>query len=394
MNILTVSQLNFYVKSVMEADSKLQNVFVTGEISNLTDRYRSGHIYLSLKDSDSVIKAVMFAGNASRLKFKPFDGMKIIARGRVSLYEAAGAYQFYIEDMQPDGIGALSLAFEQLKAKLEKEGLFDAQYKRKLPAFPEKIGVITSPAGAAVQDITKILKRRYPIADVVLCPVAVQGDGAAEQLCAAVRRLNREKDIDVIIIGRGGGSMEDLWAFNDEQLAYEIYNSQIPVISAVGHETDFTVCDFVADVRASTPSAAAELAVPDGEALLASVEYFGQRLYKAITERIEYEREILDNLTESKALTDFTFVIKQSTSKLEDITARLKTAEINIFNQKASGLTSLSSKLEALSPLKVLGRGYAIASKDGSTVSSVVQVKSGDMLNIKLIDGDISCTVV
>ncbi|MCH5303946.1 MAG: exodeoxyribonuclease VII large subunit, partial [Ruminococcus sp.] len=266
--IITVSQLNYYVKSLLDNDPHLTNVFLTGEISNLTDHYRSGHIYFSLKDKNAVVRAVMFAGNARNLKFKPEEGMKVIVLCRVSLYEATGGYQIYVEDMQPDGIGALTLAFEQLKKKLEEKGIFSAENKKPIPKFPKTVGVITSPTGAAVQDIRNILTRRFPSVDIVLCPVLVQGTGAPAQLINAVNLFNEYDLADVIIIGRGGGSIEDLWAFNDENLAYSIYASNIPVISAVGHETDFTICDFVSDLRAPTPSAAAELAVPDREELL------------------------------------------------------------------------------------------------------------------------------
>ena len=273
--VLSVSQINFYIKSIIENDGSLQFVLVTGEISNLTVHQRSGHIYLSLKDSNSVISAVMFAGNARRLKFRLENGMKVICRGRISVYEPSGRYQLYIEDMQPDGVGALTLAFEQLKKSLAQKGLFDNAHKKPLPKFPKTIGVITSPTGAAVQDITNIIRRRFPSADIVLAPVLVQGESAPEQLVRAVNKFSASKIADVVIIGRGGGSAEDLWAFNDEQLAYAVYNCETPIISGVGHETDFTVCDFVADVRASTPSAAAELAVPDRQELLSY--YFKQK---------------------------------------------------------------------------------------------------------------------
>ena len=260
--ILSVTQLNNYVKSIIEQDENLYNVFVIGEISNFVDHYRSGHLYMSIKDNQSVISAVMFAGNASKLKFKPQNGMSVIIRGRVSLYERDGKYQLYIDDMQPDGVGTLALAFEQLKEKLSKIGLFDSDHKKSIPRFPSKIGVISSPTGAAVQDILNVLERRYPVAEIVFAGVQVQGESAASTVCNALRKMN-QTDVDVIIIARGGGSAEDLWPFNDEKLAFEIYNSKIPVISGVGHETDFTICDFVADLRAPTPSAAAELATPD-----------------------------------------------------------------------------------------------------------------------------------
>lgn len=295
--VLSVSQLNFYIKSIIENDARLNFVFVTGEISNLTDHYRSGHIYLSIKDEKSVIRAVMFAGNARNLKFRPTDGMKVICRGRVAVYEPTGQYQLYIEDMQPDGIGALSLAYEQLKKSLAEKGLFAPEHKKKIPPFPNSIGVITSPTGAAVQDIRNILSRRFPSADIIMCPVLVQGENAPAQLIDAVQKLDKYNACDVIIIGRGGGSIEDLWAFNDENLAYAIYNCKIPVISAVGHETDFTICDFVSDLRAPTPSAAAELAVPDTAEL---IDYYkSQKQYVSSMATLKLRQEY-NALTELK----------------------------------------------------------------------------------------------
>lgn len=394
MNILTVSQLNLYTRSVLDGDKNLQNVFVTGEISNLTNHYKSGHIYLSLKDSSSVIKAVMFAGNAAHLKFRPFDGLKIIARGRVSLYEATGAYQFYIEDMQPEQIGALSLAFEQLKAKLNKAGLFDPENKRRLPPFPETVGVITSPSGAAVHDITNILKRRFPAARVLFYPAAVQGDGAAEQLCNAVRYLNADGRSQVIIIGRGGGSIEDLWAFNDEQLAYEIYNSAIPVISAVGHETDFTICDFVADVRASTPSAAAELAVPNTEQLLSQIELAENKLEEIIKGRFSHEYDKLETIVSSNAIKNPLFITAKAMTGLYSLNQRLNAVQKKVIADKKAQLSNTVSKLYSMDPLKVLTRGYSVASKNGVAVSSVDELNTGDSINVRLTDGTAECTVL
>ena len=254
--VLSVSQLNRYIKMNFDADENLANIFISGEISNFTNHYRTGHLYFTLKDDSAAVRAVMFNSSAKRLKFMPEDGMKVIARGRVSVYEASGQYQLYVDDMQPDGVGALNLAYEQLKDKLQKEGLFSELHKKPLPPYAEKVGVITSPTGAAVRDIINVLGRRFPYAEIVFCPVLVQGDGAHLQLTDAVNLFNSERAADVIIIGRGGGSIEDLWEFNDEGLARAVYNSEIPVISAVGHETDFTICDFVADMRAPTPSAA------------------------------------------------------------------------------------------------------------------------------------------
>ena len=269
--VLTVSQVNFFIKSLLEGDGRLQNVLISGEISNFTDHYRSGHLYFSLKDDKSVLKAVMFASAARRLKFRPKDGMKVLIRGRVSVYEPSGQYQLYAEDMQPEGMGALSLAFQQLKDRLSQEGLFDADHKREIPAFPQRIGVITSPTGAAVQDILQITGRRWPLAEIILAPVLVQGEQAPGQIVEALQEMDRRRACDVIILGRGGGSLEDLWAFNEEAVARAVYACTIPVVSAVGHETDFTICDFAADLRAPTPSAAAELCTPDWREELAQV---------------------------------------------------------------------------------------------------------------------------
>ena len=296
--IITVGQLNRYVKSLLDADENLYNLYLVGEISNFTDHYKSGHFYFSLKDEDAQIKAVMFRNNASRVRFRVENGMRVIVRGRVSMYEAAGQYQIFVDDMQPDGVGALNLAFEQLKEKLQKEGLFDAAHKKPIPKMPKRVGVITSATGAAVQDILNILGRRFPLAEVVLASVLVQGEGAHEQLIAAIQEFNRNKCADVLIIGRGGGSTEDLWEFNNEDLARAVYASKIPVISAVGHETDFTICDFVADLRAPTPSAAAELAVPDQNEVLAYLDTLQNRLLRAVSLKLSDERYRLSSLTE------------------------------------------------------------------------------------------------
>lgn len=391
--VLTVSQLNFYIKSLIENDSKLNIVFLSGEISNLTDHYRSGHIYLSLKDEKSVIRAVMFSGNARNLRFKPTDGMKVICRGRVAVYEPTGQYQLYIEDMQPDGIGALTLAYEQLKKKLADKGLFDSAHKKPLPRFPKTVGVITSPTGAAVQDIRNILYRRFPCINIVMCPVLVQGDSAPEQLVRAVKTLDMYNACDVIIIGRGGGSIEDLWAFNDETLANAIYDCKIPVISAVGHETDFTICDFVADMRAPTPSAAAELAVPDKAELMS---YYSSQL--------QYLSSFMDSQfrKNSSRVIDFqrriSLVSPQSRiDKYEKNIELLLNKSQNIVNEKYSEksneITKISAKLESLNPLSVLSRGYSIAEKDGVVITSSSQLNKGDNFTLEFSDGKIKATV-
>lgn len=392
--VLTVSQLNYYVKSVLDSDSRLNYVFLTGEISNLTDHYRSGHIYLSLKDNKSLVRCVMFAGNARNLMFKPAEGMKVICRGRVTLYEATGQYQYYIEDMQPDGVGALYQAYEQLKAKLSAEGLFDEKYKKLIPHFPSTIGVITSPTGAAVQDIRNILTRRYPSVNITLCPVLVQGENAVPQLINAVEKLNEYNLCDTIIIGRGGGSIEDLWAFNDENLARAIFKSKIPVISAVGHETDFTICDFVSDLRAPTPSAAAELAVPDKQELLQYYDSQKQYLSTLIDSRIsDYKNSLSQSASTLSSLSPQN-KLRNIESELAINTHRLTSLSNQIFENKKQEISLLASRLESLNPVSILKRGYSVVTKDDKTVTSVKDVKDGDTLAIDVTDGRIISRVI
>lgn len=391
--VLSVSQINFYIKSIIENDGSLQFVLVTGEISNLTVHQRSGHIYLSLKDSNSVISAVMFAGNARRLKFRLENGMKVICRGRISVYEPSGRYQLYIEDMQPDGVGALTLAFEQLKKSLAQKGLFDNAHKKPLPKFPKTIGVITSPTGAAVQDITNIIRRRFPSADIVLAPVLVQGESAPEQLVRAVNKFSESKIADVVIIGRGGGSAEDLWAFNDEQLAYAVYNCETPIISGVGHETDFTICDFVADVRASTPSAAAELAVPDRQELMSY--YFKQKQYISamLDRKIKTAQLRLENQQRRMSASSPKLKAEQLEKQLSAKSEKL-TRFMNIYiSDKENKLIAAKGKLDGLNPLNVLNRGYAIAEKDEKIITSSKQLKDGDDFTVILSDGKINAKV-
>lgn len=390
--VLSISQLNFYIKSLVENDPKLNIVFVTGEISNLTDHYRSGHIYLSLKDEKSLIRAVMFAGNARNLCFKPMDGMKVICRGRVAVYEPNGQYQLYIEDMQPDGIGALTLAYEQLKNKLAEQGLFDRSHKKPLPKFPETVGVITSPTGAAVQDIRNILYRRFPCVNVVMCPVLVQGDNAPPQLVRAVKTLDENNLCDVIIIGRGGGSIEDLWAFNNEELAYAIYNCKTPVISAVGHETDFTICDFVSDMRAPTPSAAAELAVPDKDELMSYYNSQLQYLRSVIDVKFRMGKNLVTDHQRRISLVSPQSKITDYTNKLLNYSNSLQKNMSEHYTQKSNLITNISSKLESLNPVSVLARGYSIAEKDGKVISSKAQLKKNDEFTLEFSDGKITAT--
>ena len=392
--ILTVSQLNFYVKSILDSDQRLNYVFLCGEISNLTDHYRSGHIYLSLKDNKSVIRAVMFAGNARNLKFKPMEGMKVICRGRVTLYEATGQYQYYIEDMQPDGIGALYQAYEQLKEKLQSNGLFDESHKKPIPYCPKTIGVITSPTGAAVQDIKNILTRRFPSVNIVLCPVLVQGDNAVPQLVDAVNKLNEYDLCDTIIIGRGGGSIEDLWAFNDENLAYAIYNSHIPVISAVGHETDFTICDFVSDLRAPTPSAGAELAVPDRNEILQNLDAQRQYLSSLMDKKLIENNNIVSEMTTKLLSLSPDDKIAKLYKDLDFLSQKYENNSNRIFQNTANKIELLATKLESLNPVSILKRGYSVVTNNDKTVTSVKDVKNGDTLAINVTDGKIISKVI
>ena len=384
--ILTVTQLNTYAKSVVEQDVTLSNVFVIGEISNFVDHYRSGHLYMSIKDNQSVISAVMFAGNASRLKFKPENGMSVIIRGRVSIYERDGRYQLYIDDMQPDGIGALAIAFEQMKEKLSKAGLFDVEHKMRIPEIPEKIGVISSPTGAAVQDVINVLNRRFPVAEIVFAGVQVQGDNAAPTIIDAIKKLNKT-DVDVIIIARGGGSAEDLWPFNDEKLAYAIYDSQIPIISGVGHETDFTICDFVADLRAPTPSAAAELAVPDIREQKYYMSTLRSDLDNTIENHIKEKQYNLEQLTKSTVLKNPEKIIENCELYLDSLITKINMNFKDIFTKKSSDFAMICSKLESLSPLKVLARGYSITKKDNNVIINSKDLSVGDSISIQFADG-------
>ena len=392
--ILTVSQLNFYVKSILDSDQRLNYVFLCGEISNLTDHYRSGHIYLSLKDNKSVIRAVMFAGNARNLKFKPMEGMKVICRGRVTLYEATGQYQYYIEDMQPDGIGALYQAYEQLKEKLQSKGLFDQSHKKPIPYCPKTIGVITSPTGAAVQDIKNILTRRFPSVNIILCPVLVQGDNAVPQLIDAVNKLNEYDLCDTIIIGRGGGSIEDLWAFNDENLAYAIYNSHIPVISAVGHETDFTICDFVSDLRAPTPSAGAELAVPDRNEILQNLDAQRQYLSSLMDKKLIENNNVVSEMTTKLLSLSPDDKIAKLYNDLDFLSQKYENNSNRIFQNTANKIELLATKLDSLNPVSILKRGYSVVTNNDKTVTSVKDVKNGDTLAINVTDGKIISKVI
>ena len=390
--VFTVNELNNYVKNVLDNDENLKYVYVTGEISNFKAHY-SGHMYMTIKDETASVKAVMFAGNASKLRFMPENGMKILALGTVSLFPRDGSYQLYISTMQPDGAGALSIAFEQLKKKLEAEGLFSSLHKKKLPLFPRRVGVITSSTGAAIQDIFNVLGRRYPVAEVVVRSAKVQGEGAAQDISAAIREFNEQNGADVLIVGRGGGSVEDLWAFNEEVVARAVFNSKIPVISAVGHETDYTICDFVADLRAPTPSAAAEIAVPDIFELKSDLQSYQAHIFNLTKNVIVNEKARLEAIQKSSALKDPALKIQDNKRELLYISEKLFDITQNTLQGERLKLSSLTGKLDALSPLGVIARGYALVDKNDSVVSSVKKLKEGDSVAVRLADGSFNATV-
>lgn len=393
--VITVSQLNFYIKSLFDSDVNLSYVFLSGEISNFTNHYRTGHLYMTLKDANASVKAVMFRSSASRLKFVPENGMKVIVKGRVSVFERDGQYQVYIDDMQPDGAGALTIAFEQLKAKLQKQGLFDMEAKKPIPKFPRKIGVVTSPTGAAIQDIRNIVFRRFPSAEIILYPVLVQGDGAAQQIADAIEYFNQKDLADVLIVGRGGGSIEDLWAFNEEIVAYAIYNSIIPVISAVGHETDFTISDFVADLRAPTPSAAAELAVPDKAELLNNLNFLLKHCNQAMVDILSKKRNELEYITTSVYLKNPLMLIRQKQMQFDSVTSRIRNSALLTLAEEKTRFAKAASALDSLSPFKVLARGYSVVTDaDGKIISASKDIKKDDIINIKFSKGNAECIVL
>lgn len=392
--ILTVTQLNTYSKSVLEQDRNLSNVYVVGEVSNFVDHYRSGHLYMSIKDSNSSIKAVMFAGNASKLKFRPENGMSVIIRGRVSIYERDGSYQLYIDDMQPDGVGSLAIAFEQLKEKLYKEGLFNEDHKLPLPKYPSKIGVISSPTGAAIQDVLNVLNRRFPVAEVILAGVQVQGDFAPKQIVEAIDKFNQLNNVDVIIIARGGGSVEDLWQFNSEKIAYAIYNSHIPIVSGVGHETDFTICDFVSDLRAPTPSAAAELVVPDIKQQQYYISSLHNTILSFIDEKISNEENKLTLINKSPILSKPESIIDNCEMYVDGLFARLNININDTLNSFENEFSVLCATLDSLSPTKVLTRGYSITKKNEKIVVSVNDLLLGDNVEIEYVDGKVVAKII
>ncbi len=390
--VYTVTELNGYVKSILDNNENLAHILVKGEISNFKNHY-SGHLYMTIKDEGAQIKAVMFSSYASRLRFVPENGMTVIIFGSVSLYNKDGSYQFYITDMQPFGVGALNLAYEQLKEKLQKEGLFEQSRKKKIPEFPEKIGVLTAPDGAAVKDIFSVLKRRYPVAEIIFHPVAVQGASAAPEIAKGIKLFNELNGADVLIVGRGGGSLEDLWAFNEEITARAIAQSEIPVISAVGHETDYTISDFVADLRAPTPSAAAELCVPDITELKTDLYSKGRHLNLLIKGKFNQEREILQSYKKTINFLKPQNTILNSRQEIANLQEKSITLILQRLNEEKSKLSLISGKLEALSPLAVLKRGYAIAYKDNIALKSINDIKVNDKISLKLQDGELLLNV-
>lgn len=397
-SFLTVSQLNEYVKMLMDSNPVLCDVWLKGEISNFTNHYKTGHFYFSLKDENSLVRAVMFKTYACRTPFLPKDGMKVIVRGRVSAFVRDGQYQIYVSEMLPDGIGSMYVAFEQLRKKLEAEGLFDEKRKRRLPQYPERIGIVTSPTGAAIQDMINILGRRFPCAKILIYPAQVQGAEAPKQLIAGLEHFSNaqgEDRVDVVIIGRGGGSAEDLWAFNNEQLAYAISKSTVPVISAVGHESDFTICDFVADKRAPTPSAAAELAVPDMIDLKRQLVEIENKMSATVSQTIKGYRQSLKYLSESGVLSGPDSIVNERRMGVLFACERADRAQRNIIENCRHTLEKNVAKLEALSPLSVLARGYAVVNdNDGNTIKSVSDVTKNDKISVRVSDGLINATVV
>ncbi len=391
---MTVTSLNEYVKSILDRDPVLGEVWVKGEISNFTN-HRTGHFYFTLKDEGGAIKAVMFKGYNAKLKFLPENGMKVIVHGRVSGFVRGGEYQLYAYSMEPDGIGSLYVMYEQLKKKLEAEGLFAPERKRPLPKIPSRVGIITSPTGAAVRDMINVTGRRFPYAKIILYPSLVQGDGAPAQLIRGIEYFNQTNGADVIIIGRGGGSIEDLWAFNDEALARCVAASRIPVISAVGHETDFTICDFAADKRAPTPSAAAELAVPETGELKRKFQNVVGRMELSLTKKLELYKRRLDAAAKNRVMTSPKYMVDDKRLYILSISERMENSVARLIDRKRQEFIKNTAKLEALNPMSVISRGYsAVFTGDGELVKSVKQVKVGDEFSFKVTDGTVTGKVI
>lgn len=391
--VFTVTQVNQYMKQVVDSVPLLNGLLIRGELSNYKV-YPSGHHYFTLKDGESALRGVMFRGSAGRLRFRPESGMRVIAAGRISVYPRDGVYQLYCDSLSPDGVGELYVAFEQLKEKLRQEGLFDSDHKKPLPLYPRRIAIVTSSAGAAVHDMIRILRRRYPIAKVLLLPVRVQGVEAPPEIVSAIRYANRWQLADVLIVGRGGGSIEDLWAFNDERVARAIYASEIPVISAVGHEPDVTIADFVADWRASTPSNAAEIAVPDQAELLKTLSGAARVMAQGTLSLLEKREERLKALSAKRVMTDPMAFVEDRRMQLDSVQQRLGLTAHRKLGAQQQRFAALAASLDALSPLKVLGRGYAIAqTADGTVLRTSRQVNNGDRIHVTLGQGALDCRV-
>lgn len=392
MQPVSVTQLTQYIKLLLDKDEILSQVCVRGELSNYK-AHSSGHQYFTLKDEGAVISCVMFRSDAMKMRFRPESGMKVILYGRVSLFPKSGQYQIYVTAMQPDGVGALAVAFEQLKRRLYEEGLFDPAHKQPLPNYPHRVALITSPTGAAVRDMTRILGRRWPMAEVLVCPVRVQGEGAAEEIAQMLDYVDKHQLADVIITGRGGGSLEDLWAFNEEIVARAIYRCTIPVISAVGHEPDVTISDYVADVRAATPSNAAEIAVQDEAAIRSALRQLQLRLEQAEGRKLTQLRQRLDALAQKPVMKRPEAYLQQQELQLEMLRQRLEHAGTGMVQKNTLRFQRTAAKLDALSPLKVLSRGYAMVTREDAVVRSVTQLQPGDPVAVALSDGTVQCTV-
>jgi len=391
--IFTVRELTKYISKLFENDERLTDVIVEGEISNF-NHHSSGHLYFSIKDESSVLRCIMFRRDSERLRFTPEDGMTVLARGNVRVYEKGGVYQLYVRKLEMGGEGNLYLAFKKLKEKLKKEGLFDETHKKPIPRIPERIGIVTSPTGAAIRDILNVIGRRYPV-DIILAPVRVQGLEASREIEEGIRRLNEIGGIDVIIVGRGGGSIEDLWAFNEERVARAIFNSEIPIISAVGHETDFTIADFVADARAPTPSAAAELAVPDKEEIAKSIDSFKIRIAKAMNKTISLYRERLKAITRARIFREPIMIVDQKRQQLDDLFKNLYVNVKHFIELEKGNFHAVSEKFNALSPMAILERGYSIVIKmpEGFIVKKIRDVELGDSVKMIVKDGEAICSI-
>lgn len=393
LSVITVSQLNSYVKAILETDSNLSAVFVVGEISNLKRYNSGGHLYFSLKDDKSVLKAVMFAGNAQKLQFEPMDGMRVVASGRVSCYEVSGQYQLYVDTIQPDGLGSVYLAFEQLKSKLMNEGLFNRDVKKPIPKYPSKIGVITSESGAVIHDIQTVAERRFPICKIVLYPVEVQGKNASLKIIEGIKYFNNTEKVDTIILGRGGGSAEDLWAFNDENLARAIFASKVPTISAVGHETDFTICDFVADMRAATPSVAAESALPDKKSILSVLDDYSLRMKNIISYKIKYAFDDVCGLevnlkkrTPANRINDYDKI-------LNNLVERLSKSFKNLIEKFQKEHELLLTRLNSSDVREILKKGFSLIFSGDKKIKKIENLKENSKVTIAMADGIVECEI-